>query len=352
MESLRAALLYLPPVFALAVGILLGVISEKLLIPRLLIRARRTRWRADEVILTGLRGSFFLWSVSLGVYVALWLTPVEVGLRRLVGRVLFVVLTFSLTVVIARIAEASLRTYTLRDRGTSPASSILTNVIRLVVFLLGTLVILQALGVAITPLLTALGVGGLAVALALQDTLANLFAGLHVIASRQVRIGDYIRLDSGEVGRIADINWRNTTIRERPDNLIIVPNAKLASAIITNLDRPDKAVLVPLDVGVSYESDFDRVEQVTLEVAREVQRQSPAAVREFAPQLRFKSLGDFSVNFTVTLRAREFEARELVRHEFLKRLLGRYRAEGIEIPFPVRTVLVQDARRREPAGHR
>ncbi|MGQ0568942.1 MAG: hypothetical protein ACT4P5_05315, partial [Armatimonadota bacterium] len=104
-------------------------------------------------------------------------------------------------------------------------------------------------------------------------------------------------------------------------------------------------VLVPVDVGVSYDSDFDRVERITLEVAREVQQECAGGVKDFVPIARFKSLGDFSVNFTVALRARDFEARELVRHEFIKKLLRRYKSERIEIPFPVRTILVKDPTR-------
>ncbi len=351
METAQAAFVYLAPLLALALGALLGLGLERFLLPRVQALARRTRWKVDESLLVSLRGSLFLWSLSLGFYVAILLTPIGARTLNLVRKGLFVVVALSVTAVVARLAEVSLRAYTARTDGASPATSMFHNLTRLLVFLIGILIILQALGVAITPILTALGVGGLAVALALQETLANLFGGLQILASRQVRVGDHVQLDTGEVGRVADINWRNTTIRDRPDNLIIVPNAKLASAVITNLDRPERAVLVHVDVGVGYDSDLDRVEQVTFDVAREVQQECPGAVRDFRPQVRFKTLGDFSVNFTAVLRAREFEARELVRHEFIKRLLGRYRSEEIEIPFPVRTVLVKDSL-REPVARR
>jgi len=107
-------------------------------------------------------------------------------------------------------------------------------VIRAVVIVVGGLVVLGHLGIAITPILTALGIGGLAVALALQDTLSNLFAGFHLLADRPVRVGDTIRLENGMEGMVEDIGWRSTRIRQPADDLVIVPNAKLAQSILTN----------------------------------------------------------------------------------------------------------------------
>jgi small-conductance mechanosensitive channel len=119
--------------------------------------------------------------------------------------------------------------------------SIFANLTRAGVLVLGILIVLQIFGISIAPVLTALGVGGLAVALALQDTLSNLFAGLHVLTSRKVVPGDVIKLDSGEQGRVIDINWHNTSLHDQEDNVVLVPNAKLAEAILTNYHRPPPA---------------------------------------------------------------------------------------------------------------
>jgi small-conductance mechanosensitive channel len=104
------------------------------------------------------------------------------------------------------------------------------NLTKIVVFAVGILTILETLGIPIIPLFTALGIGGLAVALGLQDTLSNLFAGIQVIAAKQIRPGDYVKLELGEEGYVTDITWRYTTIRSSPNNRIIVPNAKVSSA--------------------------------------------------------------------------------------------------------------------------
>jgi small-conductance mechanosensitive channel len=210
--------------------------------------------------------------------------------------------------------------------------------------MIGVLIMLQSLGISITPIITALGVGGLAVALALQDTLSNLFSGLQILISRQLRPGDYIRLDTGEEGYVADITWRNTTIRALPNNMIVVPNAKLASSIIvTNYYMPEQEMSVLVQVGVAYESDLEKVEKVTIEVAKEVMKEVPGGVPEFEPFTRYHTFADFSINFSVILRAKEVVDQYLIKHEFVKRLHRRYLKEGIQIPFPIRTIHMKES---------
>jgi small-conductance mechanosensitive channel len=186
--------------------------------------------------------------------------------------------------------------------------------------------------------LTALGVGSLAVALALQDTLSNLFSGFYIIANKQIRTGEYIKLDSGQEGYLVDIGWRTTRIRVLANNMIIIPNAKLGSAIVTNFHMPDKEMGLVLQVGVSYSSDLEKVEKVTIEVARETLRGVSGGVESFEPFVRYNSFGDSAIQFSVILRVKEFTDQYLVTHEFIKRLHKRYNLEGIDIPFPQRTV--------------
>lgn len=242
------------------------------------------------------------------------------------------------TVIAARIAVRLVKKYTRKERGLLPSISIFTNLTRVVVFTVGFLVLLQTFGISVTPILTALGVGGLAVALALQETLSNFFAGLHILVSKQVRPGDYVQLESGVEGYVTDVSWRNTTIRSLPNNMVIIPNARLASAIITNYNQPEPEMAVLVQVGVGYESDLKKVERVTLEVAKEVMREVEGGIPSFEPFIRYHTFADFSINFTVILRAREFVDQYLIKHEFVKRLQKCYQKEKIEIPFPIRTV--------------
>jgi small-conductance mechanosensitive channel len=249
--------------------------------------------------------------------------------------------------VAARVTSDAIKLYALRTSGVVQASSIFITIGRLVIYIIGFLILLQMLGISITPILTALGVGGLAVALALQDTLANLFAGVHLLASRKIRIGDYVKLDSGEEGYVTDINWRNTSIRQIPNNMIIVPNARMASAIVTNFYRPQNEMSLLIDVGVDYASDLDRVEAVTKEVIVDVMRTVPGGVVDFEPVVRFNKFGDWAINFTAVLRAQEYADQYLIKHEFVKRLRARFEKEGIVIPFPVVRVMPDAAQLEE-----
>ena len=200
------------------------------------------------------------------------------------------------------------------------------------VFGLGVLLILSNLGISITPLLTALGVGSLAVALALQDTLSNLFAGIYILANQNIKVGHFIRLEGGLEGHVMDIGWRAARIRELSNNIIIVPNIKLSQTIVINyyLHNTELAVLVP--VTVSYDSDLNRVEKTACEVGKEVMRDVPGGVPGFEPLVRYGEFGDSGIRLTAVLRANEYAAQYLVRHEFIKRLHARFAKEGIVIP--------------------
>jgi small-conductance mechanosensitive channel len=219
-----------------------------------------------------------------------------------------------------------------------PVSSLTRNVAWALIAVLGLLVILHGLGLSITPMLTALGVGGLAVALALQEPLANFFAGLFLTLAGQIRVGDYVKLDSGQEGYVVDFSWRSTRLRMLANNLVVVPNAKLAQAIVVNHHLPSQELAVLVDVGVDYASDLGHVERAVVDVGREVMAQVAGGVPEFEPFIRYHTFGDSSINFTVILRAKEFVDQYLIKHEFVKRLHARFDDEGIVIPFPIRTI--------------
>jgi small-conductance mechanosensitive channel len=292
------------------------------------------------------------WLVPAGVaaagvllYVAATVMVLPFGVASVAQKTLAVLVIAATSWALAGLAAALVRRAAAHAQA-FPASSLLTNIARLLVLALGALIALQTLGISITPLITALGVGGLAVGLALQDTLGNLFAGIHIITTRQIRPGDFVRLDSGEEGYVQDVTWRYTTIRQLPNNVTIVPNAKLANAITTNYYLPDPELAVLVDLGVDYGSDLEQVERVAVDVARDVMRAVPGGVPQFEPFIRYGAFGESAVRLTVILRGREVVDQHLIRHEFIKRLHARFRGEGIEFPFPQRTLHLRGA---EPA---
>jgi small-conductance mechanosensitive channel len=324
-------------------GLVLGVLAN-LLVRRRLSRRRKTitSWGGDDVIVGALRWVIVVWFAVGGTWAAVFTLPLTPRLADLASKALVSIMVLVTTIALARVVADSVRLYALRTQGAIGSSSIFVTLARLTIYLIGLLVLLQTLGVSITPLLTALGVGGLAVALALQDTLSNLFAGLHVIGSRKVRLGDYIQIESGEEGYVVDINWRNTSIRSLPNDIVVVPNAKLANAIVTNFYQPERETSVMAKACVAYDSDLEHVERVTIEVAAEAMRALNIIVPGFEPFVRYGAFGDSSIDFTVVMRVREYADRFELIHIFMKLLHERYRAEGIEIPYPVRRLIAKE----------
>ncbi|GEC02862.1 mechanosensitive ion channel protein [Streptomyces spinoverrucosus] len=325
---------------ALAAG-LLAAFLLRMLLRWLGKHAVRTRWGGDDVIVDALRTVVPWGAIVGGAAAAGGVLPLTRTVQHHVNQSLTVVFILVVSVSAARAVAALVRTVAQSRSGVAASASIFVNITRVLVLAIGFLVMLQTLGISIAPLLTALGVGGLAVALALQDTLANLFAGLHILASKTVQPGDYIRLSSGEEGYVTDINWRQTTIRNLSNNLVIIPNGQLAGTNMTNYNRPEEQLTILLQAGVAYDSDLEHVERVTMEVIAEVMNEIDGAVPDHEPAVRFHTFGDSRIGFTIILGVGEFSDQYRIKHEFIKRLHKRYRAEGIRIPAPTRTVSLQ-----------
>jgi small-conductance mechanosensitive channel len=323
-------------------GILLGMLAERIILP--LVRRASQKVHIESVALVGrsMRGMVFLWCFLAGLTGALTSISLKPGTADFLSHIPVVLFIFSLTVVLSRISVGIFDIHARKGKGDTPTISLFTNIIKLFVYILGMLVILQSLGISIAPVLTALGVGGLAVALALQETLSNLFAGLQILAARQIKPGDYVHLETGEEGYVTDVTWRNTTIKAIPNNMVIVPNSKIASAILTNYHQPVKEMFVYVNVGVHYDSDLEHVERATLEVANDVQISVDGAKPDHEPRIRYNEFGDSGIIFRTVLCVEEFYASYELTHEFIKRLKKRYNEEGIIIPFNMVTLDIPD----------
>jgi len=326
------------PLVILLIVLVLGFVLRKFLFKRLSRLAQNTKSGLDDTIISAIKGPFIIWSLMLGIYIALQFSELPENTVHIAGKILLVLGLFSAILVLANISSNLTNLFSARRSTPLPGASLTQTVIRIIIFGVGFLVILNTLGVSITPVLATLGVGGLAVALALQDTLSNLFAGFHIVFNRIVRVGDYIKLDSGEEGYVTDINWRTTKIRMLPNNIVLIPNSKLTQTNITNYYLPSKEMSVLVNIGVHYNSDLQQVERITYQVAKEVMQEVTGGVPEFDPFIRYHTFGDSSIQFTVILRAREYVDHYIVKHEFIKRLHQRYAQHGIVIPYPIRAV--------------
>jgi small-conductance mechanosensitive channel len=235
----------------------------------------------------------------------------------------------------------------------SAASNInlVRKVTQVVLLVLGILLVMEQLHYRAAALIAALELASLGVALALQDTLANFFAGIWLAVDRPISRGDFVELETGQAGFVVEVGWRHSKLRTWDDNIVVVPNGRIASAVLVNNSLPSPHTSVYVPCGVAYESDLEQVERVCVEVARQVQRRVEGAVAECEPFLLFREFAGSNTNFAVALRVSDPKALRLVRHEFIKAIKARFDAEGIEINYPVSTVYLR-GERRGAAPHR
>jgi small-conductance mechanosensitive channel len=332
------AWLYAPVVYFLWVSLFL--ILKKMLFDGIVKMCQGTPTRMDDLLVSALHLPVTLLVFASGA----------VALERLFrfeatnGIATYFLVGLRATTIVAiilfldRFLRGLLKEYGSRVEIMKTSGGIIRGIVRTVVIGLGFLILLDTFGLSITPIIASLGIGSLAVALALQPTLENVFAGIQLISDRMIQIGHFIKLDSGEEGYVDRIGWRSTWVRMLPNNMVVVPNKVLVNSKVLNYHYPDREIAVLVQVGVSYDSDLSRVERVTVETAQDVMKTVSGAVPEFTPFIRYHTFNESSIDFTVIMRAKEFTDQFLIKHEFIRRLHERYKKDGIVFPFPLRTL--------------
>lgn len=348
---------YHPPAWALSpwllgpaaflLTVLLGLAVKRLIYARVEAWASKTETKLDDILLDALNRPLVLLIIGAGL--VFMTRHFGLGPRADDG----ILLAYRILVILAIALFADgmvcglVDEYATRQPVLSAARGIVKGVSRAILYALAALVFLDTLGITITPLLASLGVGSLAVALALQEPLSNLFSGLSLLIDKPIQPGHYIQLEGSPVeGHVEEVGWRATKIRTLQDNLVLIPNAKLVSSVITNFNRPESEMAVPVPVGVGYDSDLAKVEAVTLEVIRQVMTAHDLEGAAARAAVVFTSFGDSAVTFNAVLRATSFSTRHALVHAFIKALHARYRAEGIVIPYPVRTLELAPSARK------
>jgi len=304
--------------------------------------AKKTETKVDDIIINAIRTPLVLTFLIVGFSFALGqATFIPQDVRQalpLLGQVLIILMGM---LVVVRTVTGILSYYGEVRPSLKSLMPMFIKVFKFLTYLVAFILVLNALGIDVTALVAGLGIAGIAIAFALQETLSQLFAGIYIMTDRPVRTGDYVKIEGGPEGYVVDVGWRSTKIRELPNNIVMVPNSKLAGSIITNYYLPEPELSVLVQVGVSYDSDLEKVERVTVETAKEVLKRVQGGVPEFEPFIRYHTFDNFSINFSVILRAKEYVDRYLLTHEFVKALHRRYKEEGIEIPFPITTVFLK-----------
>jgi len=359
LEALRQLATHDPMEIVLPLAIFAVVFVIGWVVRRLILRAikawnARTQSRAGRILYEGLHGPLMIWSLMLAAHFAIRSSDIPTTYAAEAVNVLFSLWILSLTVMSMQVVGGIVRFYGAQIPGALPVTTLTQTLAQIGVLILGALILLDHFKVSIAPILTALGVGGLAVALALQDTLSNLFGGFYVAVAGQVRLGDYIKLNTGEEGYVTDIGWRCTTIRALANNLIIVPNSKLSQAIVTNYHLPEKRLGAGFQVTVSFESELESVERAIGEVLSEAVGVVPGICPEPAPNVTFDpGFGENGIGLTVNYQVQDFASQAPVRNELRKRIYFKFKEMGVVVPYTSRTVYLRGGGRRAiPANSR
>ncbi len=344
------------PLFALCVlicGLFIAAVTQLILQLILKRRGKHSTNTLSSQIIATIKGPLVLFIVILSVLLAfISLTNLTTpswefidGFDTWARKVWTVVVIFEVAYLATRIIQSILAWYirSIAARTNTGVENRLLPPVRrvlpLVIYSVGLLIALDSLDIAISPLLAGFGVGGLAVALAVQPTLSNFFAGTYLVTEGELKEGDFIELEGGPAGYVVDVGWRSTKIRSRYNNLVIIPNSKMIDSILTNFYSPTPAMNVIVECGVSYDTDLSKLEQLVLELTREVLDKSPHAVKDVEPFFGFSTFGESNIDFFVFVQANDRTGSFILKSEIIKMIHNRFGRENIEINYPVRKVL-------------
>lgn len=258
--------------------------------------------------------------ILIGFVIAHPYLDIDERTKLITEKVLEFFLVFLVFVSISYLVNQAIDNY-FRKFEFIPSISLFKNFITILIIITGLLFSLHNVNVKVTALITGLGIASLPIALALQTTLANIFAGLQIILSKQLKIGDYIKLSSGEEGYVIDINWRNTIIRKLDNNVVIIPNSKLADSIITNYNLFSSYFYISVPISVNYNGDLDRLENIILKVAKES--------LNLYPKIILESFSSSTVNLNVFLEVKEFSEHQQIKNKFLREIYKEFKENGI-----------------------
>jgi small-conductance mechanosensitive channel len=321
-------------------------LAVALLVRQIVIRSIDGKVQRDRVsfahaFLRAIRLPSILWCFVIAIAIAVRTaqpTPTQLyWANKSIGAFLII----SVGLVFASIAVNMIAAYGERNRMPFAIAGLSHTLANVFVLGIAALMLLRLFDIEITPLLTALGVGGLAVALALQDTLANFFAGIHILIEGPMVVGDFIKLSSGEEGIVRDIGWRTTRVQTGVANTIVIPNTKITSGILTNFSVPERRVFADVAILTGLDADPRQVKRIALEVAA----QAEGTLKQYAPVFLFDpGVTPTHMGFKLLVQISSQTEKGGVQSALRLELLERFRAEGVSLPGPERIVIAPPER--------
>ena len=328
VDTLKLIWSWLWPLMLVAVygGFATLLYRKSMVLARRLVRRSKTQW--DDLLLYAVGWPLSILLVLIGVLMLFSFWPIANMLQIYVHNIVRVALITALVLFGHQFLTATFRN---SPRGSWLRVTLIYKMVLFTIYTVGTLMVLQVLKVPISPILATLGVGSLAIALAVRDILANFFAGLQLAVDRPLEVGESVTLENNMAGEVRSIGWMKTHMLDADGTLIIIPNARLLGFIILNHDQSEAGVPVTITLTLQRAKDRDRAEDVARQVGEAVLRElSPEAV---APRVKaaYTSLGAVTVTLGVTLFAPDHHLKASAQSLFLKRIGPAYADAGVEL---------------------
>ncbi len=302
-----------------------------------------TKTEIDDRILKRITPPASLFVVLCGLYYAVHSLPLPEKAHVVSSGIIFIVNICIFANIAYRAIDEVLAWYGARvseRTGEGLDRQILPLVEKIItIFLVGAALIitLKHFDYDIFSLVTALGIGSLAIGMAAKDTLANMISGFTLMIDRPFRIGDRIQLTGGQLGDVVDIGLRSTKIKTADNTLIIIPNSDLCNSSVINMAFPDVKSKGRINVGVAYGSDVETVKKLLVDMAHEV----PEVLQDPGPEAYFVSFGDSSLNLSLFFWVEDYGKVFQITDVLNTMIANRFKELGIEIPYPTRTVLLE-----------
>lgn len=325
----------LTPILIVLIGSLVGIVLENRLKKLRKKLDTNNRLQQYSFILKSFEGVIFIWLLVGTIALVLPSINLPVSLNILIQKIIIVIALFMATVLASRLAVNAIHAYSEKSNTTVSLTSLFEYLTKVIIFSIGFLIIIQSIGIQITALITAFGVGSLSIGLAFQNTLSNLISGVNIIISGKIRPRDYIKFKSGEEGYVIDVELKYTLIKDIYQNVIVIPNRQIIDASFRNYTLENSWMLLPIKIGISYDSDLEKVEEITLQVAKQILETVEGGYKEYEPFLRYDNFDYYAINLTVYLKINEYLDRLLITHEFIKEIHKTYQEKNINLAFPL-----------------
>lgn len=321
----------------LAITVIVAYLAKLILNLVLKPLTKKTKTKIDDLIVKSISSIILYIVLALGLKIGLQYFEYETEIyNSLIETLLIVLIGILIFKIIHNFAKHWMMEWAKKTESTADDRLIplVEKILKAIVFVLAIIFIFSAWHINISPLLATAGIAGLAIGLAVKDSLANILGGLQLVLDRTFKVGDKVQLDSGELGVILDIGLRSTKLKTYDNEVIYIPNGILANAKVKNFTQPDLSIRVNVNFGVEYGSDPEKVRQVVLEAIKKID----TVLDDPEPIVQFLRMSDFSLDFVARAWVQEYKQAYSTQLKMTDEIYNALNKAKIGIPFPTRTI--------------